>query len=88
MPDQVRQKVLEIVAEQAVVAVSDIDTKHSLQDLGMDSLGLVEAVFAIEEAFDISIPFNSNSTGASAFDISTIDAMIHAVEGLVLERVA
>ena len=32
----------------------------TLEDLGIDSLGLVEAVFAIEEAFDIQVPFNAN----------------------------
>ncbi|MEL6102951.1 MAG: phosphopantetheine-binding protein, partial [Pseudomonadota bacterium] len=28
----------------------------TLEDLGIDSLGLVESIFAIEEEFDISIP--------------------------------
>ena len=32
----------------------------TLEDLGIDSLGLVEAIFAIEEAFDIQVPFNAN----------------------------
>ena len=30
------------------------------EDLGIDSLGLVESIFAIEEAFDIQVPFNAN----------------------------
>ena len=33
---------------------------QTLDDLGIDSLGLVESIFAIEEAFDISVPFNAN----------------------------
>ena len=36
-------------------------------------LGLVEAVFAIEEAFDIQVPFNANDPQKSEFDISTVD---------------
>ncbi len=87
MTDQVRRKVLEIIAHQAVLDVSDIDPAASLQDMGIDSLGLVEAVFAIEEAFDISVPFNANDTGPGEFDISSVAAMIQAVETLVLARV-
>ena len=52
-------------------------------DLGIDSLGLVESIFAIEEAFDISIPFNANEPAQSDFDISSMGAIIAAVEKLV-----
>lgn len=34
-------------------------------DLGIDSLGLVESISAIEEAFDIVIPFNANEPDQS-----------------------
>ena len=53
-------KVIEIIAEQAMIDPSDINPDHSLEDLGIDSLGLVESIFAIEEAFNISVPFNAN----------------------------
>ena len=36
-------------------------------------LGLVEAIFAIEEAFDIQVPFNANDPERSEFDISTVE---------------
>ena len=48
------------MAEQAVLDPSDISMDQSLADLGIDSLGLVESIFAIEEAFDIQVPFNAN----------------------------
>jgi len=59
--DSIRDRVIEIIAEQAVLDVSDIDTTQSLDDLGIDSLGLVEAIFSIEETFDIQVPFNANA---------------------------
>ena len=68
--------------------VSDIRMEDTLQDLGLDSLGLVESIFAIEEAFDISVPFNANSPDRSGFDISSVAAIIAAVEGLVAQRAA
>ena len=79
----VKAKVIEIIAEQAVIDPSDVNLDHSLDDLGIDSLGLVESIFAIEEAFDISVPFNANEPSASEFDISSVAAIIKAVEGLV-----
>ncbi len=48
-----------------------------------DSLGLVETVFAIEEAFDIQVPFNANEPEKSEFDISTVRTMAQAVEDLI-----
>jgi len=79
----VKAKVIEIIAEQAVIDPSDVKLDHSLDDLGIESLGLVESIFDIEEAFDISVPFNANEPSASEFDISSVAAIIKAVEGLV-----
>ena len=83
MTDSVREKVIAIIAEQAVLEPGDITPTATLPDLGIDSLGLVESIFAIAEAFDIQIPFNANEPDQSDFDISSVDAIIAAVEGLV-----
>lgn len=88
MAESVRDKVIAIIAEQAVLDVSDVSPEQTLEDLGIDSLGLVEAIFAIEEAFDIQIPFNANEPQSSGFDISSVAAIIRAVEKLVAEQVA
>jgi acyl carrier protein len=82
----VKEKIIEVIAEQAVLEVSDVTLDQSLDDLGIDSLGLVECIFAIEETFDISVPFNANDPEASDFDISTVAAMIGAVEGLIKDQ--
>ena len=66
MEDLVAETVLRIVAAQARVPVAAVRLEATPQDLGLDSLGLVEVVFAIEEAFDITVPFNSNSGGAGS----------------------
>ena len=58
----------------------------TLADLGIDLLGLVEAVFAIEEAFDIQVPFNANEPARSEFDISSVDAIVRAVEKLIAAK--
>lgn len=82
----VKDKVIEIIAEQAVLEVSDVDMESTLESLGIDSLGLVESIFAIEEAFDIQIPFNANAPQESDFDISSVAAIVAGIEKLVAEQ--
>lgn len=82
----VEQEVIRIIAEQAVLDPADVTPHSTLADLGIDSLGLVESIFAIEEAFDISVPFNANDPSASGFDISTVKSIVAAVEGLVAQK--
>ncbi len=82
----IREDVIQILADQAVMEVGDVNDDDSLEDLGIDSLGLVEAIFAIEEKFDIQVPFNANEPEASEFDISSVKAIIAAVEGLVKDQ--
>ena len=86
MGDSVKDRVIEIIAEQAVLDVSDVKMDSTLEDLGISSLGLVESIFAIEEAFDIQVPFNANEPDQSDFDISNVAAIVAAVEGLVAAK--
>lgn len=87
MSQTIKDKVIGIIAEQAVLEPGDIAMDQSLADLGIDSLGLVESIFAIEEAFDISVPFNANEPQKSDFDISSVRAIVAAVEDLVKQQI-
>jgi acyl carrier protein len=84
----VQDQVIAIIAEQAVLDVADIDPAQSLDSLGIDSLGLVETIFAIEEAFDISVPFNANEPSKSGFDLTSVASIVAAVEGLITQKAA
>ena len=84
----VHNKIIRIIADQAVLDVGDVAGENTLEDLGIDSLGLVESIFAIEEEFDISVPFNANEPDKSEFDISSVDAIIKAVEALLKDQKA
>jgi acyl carrier protein len=86
MAESVKDKVIRIIAEQAVIEPSDVSMDQTLDDLGIDSLGLVEAIFAIEEAFDIQVPFNANEPEKSEFDISSVAAIVKAVEQFVASQ--
>lgn len=53
----VADKVKEIVVEQLGVDENQVDASASfVDDLGADSLDIVELVMAFEEAFDLDIP--------------------------------
>lgn len=82
----VSDQVIRIIAEQAVLDPSDVTPEMTMADLGLDSLGLVEAIFAIEETFDVTVPFNANEPSASDFDISSVASVIAGVEKLVAEK--
>jgi acyl carrier protein len=82
----IQDRVIAIIAEQAVLDPSDVTPDSTLEALGIDSLGLVESIFAIEEAFDISIPFNANEPEKSDFDISSVASIIAGIERLMAEQ--
>ena len=79
-------QVIAIIAEQAVLDPSDVKPDSTLEELGIDSLGLVESIFAIEEAFDISVPFNANNPTESDFDISTVASIVEGIDKLRQEQ--
>ena len=54
---EITAEVTRIIKEQLDVEEADIKIESSfIDDLGADSLGLVELVLAFEESFDIDIP--------------------------------
>jgi acyl carrier protein len=81
----VKDRVIAIIAEQAVLERDQVAPEMSLEELGIDSLGLVESIFAIEEEFDVSVPFNANEPSKSDFDLTSVASVIAAVEKLVAE---
>lgn len=53
----IAQKVKEIVARQLDVDIAEVkDEAQFIEDLGADSLAIVELVLAFEEQFEIDIP--------------------------------
>lgn len=82
----IKDRAIAIIAEQAVLDPSDVTMDSTLEELGIDSLGLVESIFAIEEEFDITIPFNANNPSDSDFDISNVGSIVAGIERLKAEQ--
>ena len=79
-------KVIDIIAEQAILDPGDVTLESTLDSLGIDSMGLVESIFAIEETFDIQVPFNANQPDESSFDLSSVATIIQGIETLIREQ--
>ncbi|MGP0086101.1 MAG: acyl carrier protein [Steroidobacteraceae bacterium] len=81
-----------IVAKSLKIPVERLTPDARLDQLGAESLEVVEIVFELEEKFDISIPFKANETtrltitdknGGDEMEFSTIGDLANAVKRLV-----
>lgn len=71
----VKERVIEIVAEQLGVSKEQITPETSyINDLGADSLDMVELVMELEEEFDINVPDDA------ADKIQTVGQTIEYIE--------
>jgi acyl carrier protein len=75
MSDDIFAKVKKIVVEQLGVEADKVVPEASFQnDLGADSLDIVELVMALEEEFDIEIP------DEAAEQIGTVQAAVSFIK--------
>ena len=66
----IKEKVMNILAEELGVELEEINDNSNIQDdLGADSLAVVEIVMAFEDEFDIKIPEEDTSKLMTVKDI-------------------
>jgi acyl carrier protein len=90
--DDVRQ----IIAKELKIPIERVTPDTKLQELGVESLDLIEIIFALEEKFDINIPYNANEPTAAGKDpakgglanVETIGQIATAVKGLIDSKTA
>jgi len=76
----VESDIFEIIAEKAAVERVKVVSEAKLQDLEIESLDVVEIIFAIEEKFDIHVPFNAND---QELEFETVGDVVRAVQSLI-----
>ena len=83
---EIEDEVIAILAAQLLVSPFDIPRDAGIDALGLDSLGKVEAIFAMEERFGIAIPFNANEPDQPEFDFDTVQGIVGGVERLIAQQ--
>lgn len=77
MQDELTKKVISTMAATQHIAEEKITIDSTFQELGIDSLDGINILFALESAFDISIP------DEKAKEIRTVREMVDGVRLLV-----
>jgi acyl carrier protein/nodulation protein F len=75
--------VFDIIARCGRVERAAVLPDASLADLKIESLSVVEIIFALEEKFGIEIPFEANQ---QVVKFETVADVVKAVEGLVAAK--
>ncbi|HYD69115.1 phosphopantetheine-binding protein [Azospirillum sp.] len=81
--DRIAEDVLAIIADKGHVDRARLALDARLADLSIASLDVIEIIFALEERFQIAIPFNANDA-RQEFD--TVGDIVRAVEAEVAQR--
>ena len=80
---EIEAAVIAILAKQLLLPPEEIAPDARVDDLGLDSLGKVEAIFALEERFDIAVPFNANEPDRPDFDFASVPSIVAGVQRLI-----
>ena len=83
---EIEADVIAILARQLLLSPAEITPDAGIEALGLDSLGKAEAIFALEERFDIAVPFNANEPDRPEFDFTSVDSIVRGVEELIARK--
>jgi len=81
----IESKVLDIIAAKANVDRAAMTRATPMASLPLDSMDFVEILFALEETFDISIPFSANKPEASGGVFETAGDVVDQVTKIVTQ---
>ena len=80
---KVEEDIYDIVADKADVDRAKLVRDARLDDLEIESLDIVEIIFAIEEKFDIQIPYNAND---AEMEFETVGQVVDALQKVIEEQ--
>lgn len=80
--DTIDTRVLEVLSKQVKKNSERLTLESTLESLGIDSLGMVEIIFGLEEEFNISIP-ESDDIQQRFKGFATVADVVKLVESLL-----
>ncbi|HKX11491.1 MAG TPA: phosphopantetheine-binding protein [Stellaceae bacterium] len=85
-PATIEGDVLDIIARQAKVERALLTRSTSLAELNVQSLDLVEIIFALEDKFDIEVPYNANDPSSAGVSFQNVGDVIDGIAKLIGAR--
>ena len=80
---EVETTIVDIISKEASIPREKIKPESTLKGLEIPSVDAVQIIFAIEDRFNISIPYNDLDV-----DVSSISGLVACVEKLVAQNKA
>ena len=78
--------IFQIIAKEAETDAAGLTLDTKLADLYLQSIDMVELVFAIEDQYDIEIPYSPNPQNSAGVAFEAIGDIVAAVDKLVAEQ--
>ncbi len=77
----IAERIVEIIAKEAKLDASKLTLDTRLEELKIESLDLVQILFAIEDEFDVYVPYNDE-----AYKLETLRDVVDGVNRLIAEK--
>lgn len=82
LPETPRAQVVALLSEALGLPGEVLDNDQSFQEVGVDSVAVVDALFSLEEKLAITVDFNASGVEASDLD-GPINLFIDRIAGSV-----
>ncbi|HEV3040231.1 MAG TPA: phosphopantetheine-binding protein [Candidatus Angelobacter sp.] len=79
MPDEITEKVLDLIASTKRLPREQVSVNSSFEELGLDSLDAINLIYEVETEFDVSV---SNELANS---ITSVPALVEKLKELLAE---
>lgn len=78
---EIQEKIFDIFAKEARLDRESLSLDTKLEDLGIESLDMVQILFGIEDTFDVYVPQDDDS-----FKLETMKDVVDGVKRLMEEH--
>lgn len=82
----IESDIFDIVATQAKIDRATLTRDTKLSELDLQSIDIIELIFAIEDKFDISVPYSPNDLNSAGISFEVVGNLIDAVERLTAQQ--
>lgn len=79
--EEIKDKIFDIFAKEARLDREQLSLDARLEDLGIESLDMVQILFGIEETFDVYVPQDDEN-----FKLETMRDVVDGVKDLMAQK--